>query len=134
MSDNMQTKLYSDIKDSPDSIIEVKPRGAKKSTGYESNISEFNTIVESYKPQLINISGSRPVSSSDISGIIEDANVVSGIKDIFAVGALAEFSPTEIDLMKASPKQVSKLRQLVKKLPDDSSKKLQKLLEEMDTQ
>ena len=134
MSSRAHKKLYEELSGSKDSLVSVKPPKSAKSRGYEPNKSGFNDSMDRLKPQILDRARSRPISDSDISGIIESANVVSGIKDVFAVSPSSELRNTELNSIKASPEQFAKLRQIAKNLPDGSRKQLEELLKELDEQ
>jgi hypothetical protein len=134
MSSRTHKKLYEELSGSKDSLVSVKPPKNTKSRGYEPNKSGFNDSMDRLKPQILDRARSRSISDSDIFGIIESANVVSGIKDVFAVSPSSELRNTELDSIKASPEQFAKLRQIAKNLPDGSRKQLEKLLKELDEQ
>ena len=134
MSSRAHKKLYEELSGSKDFLVSVKPPKGAKRGGYEPNKSGFNDSMDRLRPQILDRARSRPISDSDIFGIIEGANVVSGIKDVFAVSPSSELRNTELNSIKASPEQFAKLRQIAKNLPDGSRKQLEELLKELDEQ
>lgn len=134
MSRDSNRDLYEQFVASGDAVINVSPKKNDYSSGYRPTVSEFESYMDLSTPIAIRRAGSQQFVPSDIEDILEDANVVGGIEDVFAVNAQSAFSPTELEFIKASPTGIAKLRKLAKKLPDDSRNTLEQLLKELDKQ
>ena len=128
MSDNAFRQIHEALLADADAFFKVKASKTKFDKNYKPNRSDMIDLISRQKAKNAFDTSSFNIVDYDI---IEGGNVVLSIQDNFVNRGDDSDEAISFRIVSMTKSDISKLKALAKKLPDDSRKQFEEMIEEL---
>lgn len=132
MSERAFKQAYETMLNSGDSFFEVSAQNQKIDPNYRPSAYEIKDLISRLSSEDDENIATSYVAKTDINEIIKGGNVVSSIQDTFATNSVQPQVDDGLRIVSTSRSDISKMKKLAKKLPDESRIKFETMIQELE--